>query len=90
MHPDDRPESIDSFREMLLGSAPLPEPLNTLVPTQGEWSYALQQTRMLLLLALLVLFVAIVITLIGPTVEPPASSEVTKSLVALLFMVMRL
>ena len=90
MHPDDRPESVDSFREMLLGSAPIPEPLSTLVPTQGEWSYALHQTRLLLLLALLVLFVAIVITLIGPAVEPPESSQVTKSLVTLLFLMMRL
>jgi serine/threonine-protein kinase len=85
MHPDDRPESVDSFREMLLGSAPLPEPLRTLAPIQGEWSYAFQQTRLLLLLALLALFVAIVITLVGPSVEPVESSEVTKSLVTLLF-----
>jgi len=74
MHPDDRPESVASFRGMLVGSYPLPETLSTLVPTAGEWRYAFQKNRLLLVLALLVLVVAIVITLVGPSATSPLSS----------------
>ncbi len=75
MHPADRPESISRLREMLLGSGPLPEPLNNLVPAQAEWYDAIQQSRLLLVLAFLALVLAVIITLIGPTSAPsPASS----------------
>jgi hypothetical protein len=45
------------------------------VPTEGEWRYALQQTRLLLILALLTLFVAIVVTIFGPTLAEPSVSD---------------
>lgn len=73
MHPDDRPKSVASFRDLLMGSSPLPEPLSALVPTQGEWRYALQQNRRLILLALLAVLAAIIVTLIGPS-EPDVQS----------------
>ena len=84
MHPDDRPNTVASFRQMLLGSAHLPEPLSTLVPTQGEWRYALQQSQLLLILALLALFIAIIVTLIGPTFASASSSVTTLLPVAIL------
>lgn len=85
MHPDDRPDTVASFREMLLGLAPLPEPLNTYVPTQGEWQYALQRSRLLLVLALLALVVAIIATLIATSgISSPAASVTSLLLVALL------
>jgi serine/threonine-protein kinase len=76
MHPNERPVSVASFREMLMGSTPLPEPLSSLVPTQGEWRYALQQSRTLIFLALLALIAAVVVTLVGPaaTAKPTAES----------------
>ncbi len=76
MHPDDRPGSVAEFREMLLGSSPLPEPLSVLIPTEGEWRYALQQNRTLFVLALLTFILAFLVTLIGPAAhssEPIAS-----------------
>jgi serine/threonine protein kinase len=85
MHPDNRPKSVAAFRDMLLGSAPVPEPLSDLMPTQGEWRYALRETRMLLLLALLALLVALIVTLVAPNSAPdPASSVTSLSLVTLL------
>jgi serine/threonine-protein kinase len=85
MHPDNRPDTVAMFREMLLGLAPLPEPLSTYVPTQGEWQYALKQSQLLLILALLVLILAIIVTLMEPTFElGPASSVTSLPLVALL------
>jgi serine/threonine-protein kinase len=85
MHPDNRPSSVTDFREMLMGVAPIPEPLRAFVPTEGEWRYAFQQSRLLLFLALLALLAAIVVTLIGPTSEPiPASSVTNVPLVDLL------
>ncbi len=77
MHPDDRPKSVANFRELVMGSSPLPESLRALAPTEGEWRYSLQQNRLLLVLALLALLIAIVVTLIGPSAPPspsPASS----------------
>jgi eukaryotic-like serine/threonine-protein kinase len=74
MHPDDRPRTVSDLQEMLLGSGPLPEPLQNLIPTEGEWRYALQQSRMLLILALLVLVIAIIVTLIGPASTPDTSA----------------
>jgi serine/threonine-protein kinase len=79
MHPDDRPNDVAGFREMLLGSGPLPEPLISIVPTQGEWRYALRQNRILLILALLALVMAIIVTLIGPTSSPDNSSSAASS-----------
>jgi serine/threonine protein kinase len=85
MHPDNRPGSVADFRAMLLGSAPVPDPLIDLMPTQGEWRHALRQTRVLLLLALLALLLAILVTLVGPDLAPRPSSSVTSlSLVTLL------
>jgi serine/threonine-protein kinase len=85
MHPDERPDNVAMFREMLLGLAPLPEPLSTYVPTQGEWQYAFAQSRLLLLLALLILLLAIVITLAAPVFElSPSSSVMSLPLMALL------
>jgi serine/threonine-protein kinase len=84
MHPDNRPESVAELRAMLLGSAPVPDPLIDLMPTQGEWRYALRQTRVLLLLALLALLAAILVTLVGPESAPQPTSSVTSlSLVTL-------
>lgn len=80
MHPDDRLDSIAAFRSSLLGLGPLPEPFSTLVPTQGEWSYAFQETRLLLLLALLALVVAVIVTLIGPTALSTSTSAVANAL----------
>jgi serine/threonine protein kinase len=74
MHPDDRPESVASFRELLMGASPLPEPLSALVPTEGEWRYSLEQSRLLLVLALLALVIAVIVTLIGPSASRPLSS----------------
>jgi serine/threonine-protein kinase len=84
MHPDDRPESIPSFREMLLGSGPLPELVNTYVPTESEWQLAFQQSRWLVLLALLALIAAIIVTVMGPTVIVDPSSSVTRMMPAAL------
>jgi len=77
MHPDNRPKSVADLRAMLLGSAPVPDPLIDLMPTQGEWRYALGQTRVLLLLALLALLVAILVTLVGPDLASQPTSSVT-------------
>lgn len=82
MHPDERPDSMAGFRDILLGAAPLPEPLRTLVPTQGEWSFGLQQNRLLLLLALLTLLLAVVVTLAAPASVPAASSSILSLLLA--------
>lgn len=90
MHPDDRPDSVAMFREMLLGLAPLPEPLSTYVPTQGEWQYAIQQSRLLLLLALLALILAIIITFLAPTTEPNPASSVTSLLLVTLLPILKL
>jgi serine/threonine protein kinase len=85
MHPDDRPDSVDSFQKMLLGLAPLPEPLSTYVPTQGEWQYAVKRSRLLLVLALLALMIAVIVTLfITSGLSSPAASVTSLSLVALL------
>jgi serine/threonine-protein kinase len=76
MHPDERPKSIAEFRELLMSSSALPEPLTALMPTEGEWRYALQQNRVLLVLAFLALLVAIIVTLIGPSASGlPASAK---------------
>jgi serine/threonine protein kinase len=74
MHPDDRPAGVTGLRELLLGSYSLPQPLSALVPTQGEWQYAFQQNRFLLVLALLALVMALVITLASPPASDPLSS----------------
>jgi serine/threonine protein kinase len=85
MHPDNRPNTVASFREMLLGLAPLPEPLGNYVPTQGEWQYALQHSRLLLVLALLALVMAIIVTLIAASgISSPAASVTSLLLIALL------
>jgi len=89
MHPDDRPRNAARFREMLIGSSPLPEPLSALVPTEGEWRYALQQNRSLLLLALVAFFVAIVVTLIAPSASPSPEAATGALLVALLSVLAR-
>lgn len=68
MHPDDRPADVRTFREMLLGSTPLPETLVALMPTQGEWRFAIQQNQILLILALLAALVALVVTVVGPPI----------------------
>jgi serine/threonine protein kinase len=81
MHPDGRPKSVASFREILLGLAPLPESLNTYVPTQGEWQYALQQSRWLLILALVALIVAILVTYMEQ-VSTTSSSTLATSLLS--------
>jgi serine/threonine protein kinase len=83
MHPNDRPESVARFRDLLMGSSPLPEPLSTLAPGQGEWRYALQQNRLLVLLALLALIMAIIVTLVGPPESNSQSSALSVSLVIL-------
>ena len=62
MHPDSRPSSVSAFREMLLGLAPLPDVMTSIAPAHGEWQYALQQSRWLLVLAVLALFLAILVT----------------------------
>jgi serine/threonine-protein kinase len=62
MHPDSRPISVSVFREMLLGHAPLPDPSTPNSRPRGDWQYAFQQSRWLLLLALLALFLAILVT----------------------------
>jgi serine/threonine protein kinase len=92
MHPDDRPKSVADLRDLLTGSSPLPEPLSTLVPTEGEWRYALQQTRLLLILALLTLFVAIAVTIFGPSsADPvePSVSDLLSSITRVLFFVLK-
>lgn len=65
MHPDSRPSSVSVFREMLLGLAPLPDASTSFAPSQGEWQYAFQQSRWLLVLALLALFLAILVTYVA-------------------------
>jgi serine/threonine protein kinase len=85
MHPDQRPANVAAFRDMLSGTAPVPEPLTTLVPTEGEWRYALEQSRLLLILAFLALILALVVTLAGPTLSSDSASSATGShLLALL------
>ncbi len=79
MHPDQRPKSVEVFREMLLGSSPLPETLVALMPTQGEWRFALKQSRSLILLAVLAVLVAVLVTAVGPSlvVTPTPTPSVT-------------
>jgi serine/threonine-protein kinase len=79
MHPDQRPKSVKVFREMLLGSSPLPETLVALIPTQGEWRFALKQSRSLILLAVLAVLVAVLVTAVGPSlvVTPTPTPSVT-------------
>ena len=79
MHPDGRPVSARDLARMLMGTSPLPEPFGAMMPTEGEWRYALEQNRILVVLALLALFVAIVVTLIGPA-ESSALPAVTSAL----------
>jgi serine/threonine-protein kinase len=83
MHPDDRPASVADLQEMLLSSSPLPDPLSSLVPTEGEWRYALEQNRTLVVVALLVFILAFIVTLLSPatspaqpTVSPSPSSDI--------------
>lgn len=81
MHPDDRPDSIAMFREFLMGSGALPEPLLSLVPTEGEWLYSFQQNRPLLIVALLLLLIAVVVTLLAPSISSssPSATNVFES-----------
>jgi serine/threonine protein kinase len=84
MHPDDRTKDAMSFRDALIGSPVLPEPLSSLVPTQGEWRYALQQNRSLFILALLALIVAVIVTLIRPSTSSPPEAAMGALWIALL------
>ncbi len=64
MHPDPRPPSVESFREMLHGSS-LPTSLMPLVPAQGEWQRAMTENQGLMVLAGLMVIVAGLVTLFG-------------------------
>jgi len=79
MHPDERPKDVDSFREILLGSSPLPETLVALIPTQGEWRFALRQSRPLIILAMIAVLVAVLVTAAGPSlvITPTPTPSVT-------------
>jgi H+/Cl- antiporter ClcA len=52
---------------MLLGLAPLPDAPTSFAASQGEWQYAFQQSRWLLVLALLALFLAVLVTYVAQT-----------------------
>jgi len=62
MHPDPRPRSVDSLREMLHGSS-LPPSLIPLVPAQGEWQRAMAENQGLMILAGLMVVIAGLVTL---------------------------
>ncbi len=63
MHPDPRPSSVSELREMLRGGS-LPPALRPLVPAQGEWRQAMRENRELFALAGLMVFVAVLATLL--------------------------
>ncbi len=85
MHPEDRPTTVAIFRGMLIGLSSLPEPLNALVPTEGEWRHALQQNRALFILVLLALILAIIVTLVGPAASSAPEAATGSTLLALLY-----
>jgi serine/threonine-protein kinase len=63
MHPDDRPANVPAFRELLHGNL-LPSPLVPLVPARGEWRRAVQDNRVMLAAAVVVLAVAVAATVL--------------------------
>ncbi len=66
MHPDERPASVAEFRAELHSFA-IPEPLADLLPTEGEWIEATQDNRNLMAIALALLVLALLITLLAPS-----------------------
>ena len=66
MHPDERPASVAEFRAELHSFA-IPEPLADLLPTEGEWIEATQDNRNLMAIALALLILALLITLLAPS-----------------------
>jgi len=63
MHPDQRPQNVADFREMLHGNS-VPSSLITIVPAQGEWRRAVVENRGLLMLVGVMLTLAILVTLL--------------------------
>ncbi len=61
MHPDDRPPTVDAFRQMLTGSS-LSDAIVVLVPPSREWTRALTENWRWLLLAAALLLAAILLT----------------------------
>ncbi len=74
LHPDQRPNSIDEFRDLLLASPGVtPTPINPRVITSRDvtWSQAFRSNRMLIAALIGLIVLAILITLI---VAPPAAA----------------
>jgi serine/threonine protein kinase len=64
MHPDPRPQTVTAFRE-LLHTGSLPSSLIPIVPARGEWQRAVSNNRDLLITAGVVLFLAVLATILG-------------------------
>jgi serine/threonine protein kinase len=64
LHPDPRPQDVETFSE-LLHDRSLSPALNTLVPAQGEWLQALIENRRLMAFAGVMLALALLVTVLN-------------------------
>jgi serine/threonine protein kinase len=64
MHPDERPQDVTAFGELLHATSPTPS-LITLAPAQGEWRRAVVENRGLLAFAVAMVILAVVATLLS-------------------------
>jgi serine/threonine protein kinase len=74
LHPDQRPATIDDFRDTLLSSSSvIPTPINPRVVTNHNhtWAQALQANRLLIAALIGLIVFAILVTLIA---APPATA----------------
>ncbi len=69
LHPDNRPGSAAEFRRVLLGSDPIPLPGAN--EPGSNWQYVVQQNRLLVALAAVLLLIAFFATLFSPLVPAP-------------------
>jgi serine/threonine-protein kinase len=73
-HPDDRPASVELFRQML---SPAPAPVIPVraawlpeLPSQATWAQAMGEHRFLVAAAILLTALAFLVTLLAPTLPP--------------------
>jgi len=64
MHPDDRPPTVEAFRQMLHDTS-LADALAVIVPAGGEWQRALMENVGLLAFVAVLLLLAFLVTLLG-------------------------
>lgn len=63
MHPDDRPDSVQHFIQVLLGNAPRPV-TNSGISAEPDWAEALRANRLVAIVALMLFIVAVLLTIL--------------------------